>query len=151
MADLSLLEELGEVTGSSALHDRMRIWFCRCCLDTTERIVKRQKFIEQLQVLSNRGVALDYVDRLKSIQMKELEKLRILNGLLVDSGTCVPEREAYVLDIDGFSTASTSVSTGSRVSTVSREDENHDKNANIPPTQQTPHTLSTIKLPILKK
>ncbi|GJS68626.1 hypothetical protein Tco_0683191 [Tanacetum coccineum] len=35
------------------------------------------------------------------------------------------------------------------------EDENHDENANIPPpvppTQQTPHTLSTIKLPILKK
>ncbi|GKC21204.1 putative ribonuclease H-like domain-containing protein, partial [Tanacetum coccineum] len=53
------------------------------------------------------------------------------------------------------STASTSVSTGSRVSTVSREDKNHDENANIPPlvppTQQTPHTLSTIKLPILKK
>ncbi|GKB86361.1 hypothetical protein Tco_0958633, partial [Tanacetum coccineum] len=52
-------------------------------------------------------------------------------------------------------TAGTSVSTGSRVSTVSREDENHDENANIPPpvppTQQTPHTLLTIKLPILKK
>ncbi|GJR00071.1 putative ribonuclease H-like domain-containing protein [Tanacetum coccineum] len=35
------------------------------------------------------------------------------------------------------------------------EDENHDENANIPPpvppTQQAPHTLSTIKLPILKK
>ncbi|GKC37527.1 hypothetical protein Tco_1049911, partial [Tanacetum coccineum] len=35
------------------------------------------------------------------------------------------------------------------------EDENQDENANIPPpvppTQQTPHTLSTIKLPILKK
>ncbi|GJT48257.1 putative ribonuclease H-like domain-containing protein [Tanacetum coccineum] len=35
------------------------------------------------------------------------------------------------------------------------EDENHDENTNIPPpvppTQQTPHTLSTIKLPILKK
>ncbi|GJZ17080.1 hypothetical protein Tco_0553203 [Tanacetum coccineum] len=35
------------------------------------------------------------------------------------------------------------------------EDKNHDENANIPPpvppTQQTPHTLSTIKLPILKK
>ncbi|GJR98123.1 hypothetical protein Tco_0270297 [Tanacetum coccineum] len=35
------------------------------------------------------------------------------------------------------------------------EDENHDENVNIPPpvppTQQTPHTLSTIKLPILKK
>ncbi|GJZ10996.1 ribonuclease H-like domain-containing protein [Tanacetum coccineum] len=53
-----------------------------------------------------------------------------------------------------FSTASTSVSTGSRVSVVSREDENLE-NANIPPpvppTQQAPHTLSTIKLPILKK
>ncbi|GJU08452.1 ribonuclease H-like domain-containing protein [Tanacetum coccineum] len=53
------------------------------------------------------------------------------------------------------STAGTSVSTGSRVSTVSREDENHDENANIPPpvppTQQATHTLSTIKLPILKK
>ncbi|GJW28062.1 putative ribonuclease H-like domain-containing protein [Tanacetum coccineum] len=81
------------------------------------------------------------------------------------------------------STASTSVSTGCRASTVSisldlsilattlnklersiqiginkwyqREDENHDENANIPPpvppTQQAPHTLSTIKLPILKK
>ncbi|GJR94418.1 hypothetical protein Tco_0266592 [Tanacetum coccineum] len=35
------------------------------------------------------------------------------------------------------------------------EDENNDENANIPPpvppTQQAPHTLSTIKLPILKK
>ncbi|GJS36158.1 hypothetical protein Tco_0534540 [Tanacetum coccineum] len=35
------------------------------------------------------------------------------------------------------------------------EDQIHDENANIPPpvppTQQTPHTLSTIKLPILKK
>ncbi|GJR74736.1 putative ribonuclease H-like domain-containing protein [Tanacetum coccineum] len=35
------------------------------------------------------------------------------------------------------------------------EDENHDENANIPPpvppTQQAPHTLSSIKLPILKK
>ncbi|GJV31964.1 hypothetical protein Tco_1392364 [Tanacetum coccineum] len=35
------------------------------------------------------------------------------------------------------------------------EDENHDENANIPPpvppTQQAPHTLSTIKLPIMKK
>ncbi|GJR83907.1 hypothetical protein Tco_0154692 [Tanacetum coccineum] len=70
--------------------------------DTAERIVKCQKFIEQLQVLSNCGVALDYVGRLKSIQMKELEKLRILNGLLVDSGTCVREREAYVLDMDGY-------------------------------------------------
>ncbi|GKA01462.1 hypothetical protein Tco_0674127 [Tanacetum coccineum] len=38
---------------------------------------------------------------------------------------------------------------------LTREDENHYENANIPPpvppTQQTPHTLSTIKLPILKK
>ncbi|GKD28092.1 hypothetical protein Tco_1234306 [Tanacetum coccineum] len=68
MADLSLLEELGKVTGSSALHD----------------------------------LALDYVDYLKSMQMKELEKLRILNGLLVDSGTCVRERETYVLDMDGY-------------------------------------------------
>ncbi|GKC15511.1 hypothetical protein Tco_1012293 [Tanacetum coccineum] len=37
---------------------------------------------------------------------------------------------------------------------MAREDENHDGNANIPPpvppTQQAPHTLSTIKLPILK-
>ncbi|GJZ07705.1 putative ribonuclease H-like domain-containing protein [Tanacetum coccineum] len=33
------------------------------------------------------------------------------------------------------------------------EDENHDANIPppVPPTQQTPHTLSTIKLPILKK
>ncbi|GJR75035.1 hypothetical protein Tco_0087400 [Tanacetum coccineum] len=63
--------------------------------------------------------------------------------------------EADVALDRSFSTASTSVSTGSRVSTVSREDENHDENANIPPpvppTQQAPHTLSTIKLPILKK
>ncbi|GJV01849.1 hypothetical protein Tco_1335418 [Tanacetum coccineum] len=84
-----------------------------------------------------------------------------------------------------YCTASTSVSTGSRVSTVSisldlsrlattlnrlersiqtginkccsmvGEDENHDENVIIPPpvppTQQAPHTLSTIKLHILKK
>ncbi|GJS79981.1 putative ribonuclease H-like domain-containing protein [Tanacetum coccineum] len=31
------------------------------------------------------------------------------------------------------------------------EEEIHNENANIPPTQQTPHTLSTIKLHILKK
>ncbi|GKE14903.1 hypothetical protein Tco_1422480, partial [Tanacetum coccineum] len=54
-----------------------------------------------------------------------------------------------------ISTASTSVSTGSRICSMVGEDENHDENANIPPpvppTQQAPHTLSTIKLHILKK
>ncbi|GKC27836.1 probable receptor-like protein kinase isoform X1 [Tanacetum coccineum] len=51
-------------------------------------------------------------------------------------------------------TASTSVSTGSRVSTVSGEDEFHDDNPPPPPVtpiQQAPYTLSTIKLPIMKK
>ncbi|GKC82776.1 hypothetical protein Tco_1138493 [Tanacetum coccineum] len=101
------------------------------------------------------------------------------NFVVVDLHMCV-----LVVDEDGklVSIASTSVSTGSRVSTISisldlsrlattlnrlersiqigiysmaGEDENHDENANIPPpvppTQQVPHTLSTIKLPILKK
>ncbi|GJS55737.1 hypothetical protein Tco_0629099 [Tanacetum coccineum] len=42
-----------------------------------------------------------------------------------------------------------------QIYSMEEEDENHDENANIPPpvppTQQAPHTLSTIKLPILKK
>nr|GEV79934.1 hypothetical protein [Tanacetum cinerariifolium] len=49
------------------------------------------------------------------------------------------------------STASTSVSTGSIVSTVSRDDENATNPPSFPPAHQAPYTLSTIKLPILKK
>ncbi|GKA50851.1 reverse transcriptase domain-containing protein [Tanacetum coccineum] len=50
------------------------------------------------------------------------------------------------------STASTLVSTGSKVSTVSRaDDENPPPPPVVTPTQQAPHTVSTIKLPILKK
>ncbi|GJT02278.1 ribonuclease H-like domain-containing protein [Tanacetum coccineum] len=90
---------------------------------------------------------------------------------LVDSDTCIwslSHDDKFLVNsvtkhidklslssLSPISTASTSVSTGSRVSTISREDENHDENANIPPpvppTQQAPHTLSTIKLPIMKK
>ncbi|GJS80516.1 hypothetical protein Tco_0730397 [Tanacetum coccineum] len=48
------------------------------------------------------------------------------------------------------STASTSVSTGSRVSTISRADDENPPPV-VTPTQQAPHTMSTIKLHILKK
>ncbi|GJU51903.1 hypothetical protein Tco_1221458 [Tanacetum coccineum] len=80
----------------------------------------------------------------------------MINAMLVSAN--LPKNlwgEALLTTCHFVSTTSTSVSTGSGVSTVSREDENHDENANIPPPvppiQQTPHALSTIKLPILKK
>ncbi|GKA63502.1 ribonuclease H-like domain-containing protein [Tanacetum coccineum] len=68
-------------------------------------------------------------------------------------------------DSDSTSLEDFNVETGRKLETspyddiiiysMAREEEIHNENANIPPpvppTQQTPHTLSTIKLPILKK
>ncbi|GJW96587.1 hypothetical protein Tco_0178395 [Tanacetum coccineum] len=42
------------------------------------------------------------LDRLRSNQMKDVEKLRLLNGLVVDSEAVVREKEEYAIDIDGY-------------------------------------------------
>ncbi|GJS39732.1 ribonuclease H-like domain-containing protein [Tanacetum coccineum] len=86
--------------------------------------------------------------------IKQVEKHR-QNTRSLNEALAIPEQTATGKETSNLfmavSTASTSVSTGSRVSTVSRA---HDENPPPPvvtPTQQAPHTVSTIKLPILKK
>ncbi|GKD17516.1 hypothetical protein Tco_1206674, partial [Tanacetum coccineum] len=56
----------------------------------------------KLEGLGNGGLVVDCLDRLRDNQIKVLEKLRLLNGLVVDSSVVVREKEEYVVDIDSY-------------------------------------------------
>ncbi|GJV88200.1 hypothetical protein Tco_1532138 [Tanacetum coccineum] len=97
MANLTLLEELGDAASSTALPDRLRVWFqqdlvkeegfantmSRFRLDLAEKIVRCRKMIRELEGLGPCGVALDCVIRLKNTQMRDLEKLCLFYWWLI--------------------------------------------------------------------
>ncbi|GKB06597.1 hypothetical protein Tco_0834830, partial [Tanacetum coccineum] len=68
--------------------------------DVAEQIMKRRKLIMELEHLGNGGLFVDRLDRLRDYQMKDLEKLRLLNILLVGSNVALHEKEEYVVDMD---------------------------------------------------
>ncbi|GKE02925.1 hypothetical protein Tco_1390908, partial [Tanacetum coccineum] len=87
-----------EVTEEEGFASTMR----RCCSDVVEWIVKCRKLIMKLEGLANGGLYVGCLDCLRSNQMKDVEKLRLLNGMVVDSEAVVREKEEYAIDIDGY-------------------------------------------------
>ncbi|GJT88507.1 hypothetical protein Tco_1070224 [Tanacetum coccineum] len=74
----------------------------RCRMDNymAERIVKRRKLITEPERARDSGYFVDHLDRLRGNQIKDIEKLRLVNRLVVDSEVAVREMDEYAFGID---------------------------------------------------
>ncbi|GJS86097.1 hypothetical protein Tco_0752638 [Tanacetum coccineum] len=72
----------------------------RCRMDVAKRIVKRRKLITELEMAGDIGYFMDHLDCLRDNQMIDLEKLRLVNRLVIDSKVAVGQKDEYAFHVD---------------------------------------------------
>nr|GEU54745.1 hypothetical protein [Tanacetum cinerariifolium] len=114
MATFKILDELMEITGSTELHKRMRFWFVQeiaeeegllnflrdRCDDLRRKNARRRVLIRKMEVLGERGVAVDSLESLKQTHVRETAKLVALIDTIAESLAGIHEKERYVDKMD---------------------------------------------------
>ena len=108
MANFELLENLMNISGSSELHDFMRLWFVQqsceedafskllfdCCHHLRRVMAINHTMILNMEALGARGVALDSLDALRKTQERHRVLLEKLNNLFNQEKVDVCEEES---------------------------------------------------------
>nr|GEU72107.1 hypothetical protein [Tanacetum cinerariifolium] len=111
MITFEVLDELMEITGSTELHKRMRIWFVQEIAEEEgilrflrdrydelrRRSARRRVLIGEMETLEARGVAVDCLDCLKQTQVRETDMLAALTEVLVETQAGIHEKEGHVM------------------------------------------------------
>ncbi|GJV59596.1 hypothetical protein Tco_1465696 [Tanacetum coccineum] len=94
-----VLDELMEITGSTKLHKRMRLWIVQeiaeeegllkflrdRCDDLRRKNARRRVLIREMEALEERGVAVDSLESLKQTHARETAKLAALTDAIAES------------------------------------------------------------------
>ena len=116
MAQFQILDDLMKISGSSKLHDCMRVWFVQqshedsfcaklihaCCEHLRRVMAKNRVMIADMEALGHRGLALDSLDALKKTQERHRALLELLVDLCAQAKAGVREEEGNAMKMNDF-------------------------------------------------
>ena len=114
MAQFQLLDNLMNLSGSTNLHDKMRLWFIQqatedsafanllfmCCQHLRRVMNKNRIMMVDMESLGNRGVAVDCLEALRKTQNRHKAMLEVLEALLDEAHAGVHEEEANAVKMN---------------------------------------------------
>ncbi|PWA36694.1 hypothetical protein CTI12_AA597250 [Artemisia annua] len=114
MAQFQLLDHLMDLSGSTNLHDKMRLWFVQqatectafanllfvCCQHLRRVMNKNRIMMVDMESLGNRGVAEDCLEALRKTQDRHKSMLALLEGLLGQAHAGVHEEESNAIKMN---------------------------------------------------
>lgn len=114
MAQFQILDHLAMLSGSSNLHDRMRLWFVLqsgeesalsnllfvCCEHLRRVMAKNRIMMVDMEALSKRGVGMDCLEALRKTQNRHKVMLELLTDLLGQVNAGVHEEEGNAVKMN---------------------------------------------------
>ena len=114
MAQFQLLDHLMNLSGSTNLHDKMRLWFVQqatedssfsnllfvCCQHLRRVMNKNHIMMVDMEALGDRGVAVNCLEALRKTQSRHRAMLELLEDLLGQAQAGVHEEESNAVKMN---------------------------------------------------